>query len=417
MLPAKKRLWIEILLHLVFWAGVFYVLTSLNSSHIHVWAKAAHVIRDFIEENTISAYVYIILVFLAALFYGNVFWVFREVIRYKKDIVRLGLCAGWFTLIFGANYFIAGPLFDQANPAPEPPPGLASFYRDSINMIVPDVVMKIQRKTEPDHTMRIQPDLAPGQHGHAPPPNAEDISFTITDWRQMQPVMLLAFLVIEGIAIGYFFLKEWAKSELIQSRLQANQLSTEVKFLKSQINPYFLFNTLNNLFSMAQDKGNDELADGISKLSGMMRYMLYDSNDESVPLSKEITYLEECITLNKLRYADEEVMITFDRYGEMTDFAIAPMLFIPFVENAFKHGVAIGQRSAIQIAMVVLGQKLIFNCENIDYSAIKRMEMEISGIGLENVKRRLELVYPGKHRLAIDKADGKFMVTLAIDLS
>jgi two-component system LytT family sensor kinase len=105
------------------------------------------------------------------------------------------------------------------------------------------------------------------------------------------------------------------KSELIQTQLQANQLSTEIKFLKSQINPHFLFNTLNNLFSMAQGKGNDELADGISKLSGMMRYMLYDSNEESVPLSKEITYLEECITLNKLRYADEEVIITFDHPG------------------------------------------------------------------------------------------------------
>jgi two-component system, LytTR family, sensor kinase len=168
---------------------------------------------------------------------------------------------------------------------------------------------------------------------------------------------------------------------------------------------------------MAQGKGNDELADGISKLSGMMRYMLYDSNEESVPLTKEITYLEECITLNKLRYADEEVIISFDHAGQIADIRIAPMLFIPFVENAFKHGVAIGQRAAIQIAIVVSGQKLIFNCVNTDHSLIKRMEMEISGIGLENVKRRLELVYPGKHRLIINNEDGKFMVKLEIDLS
>jgi LytS/YehU family sensor histidine kinase len=87
------------------------------------------------------------------------------------------------------------------------------------------------------------------------------------------------------------------------------------------------------------------------------------------------------------------------------------------VENAFKHGVAIGQRAAIQIAMEVSGQKLIFTCVNTDYSSIKKMEMEISGIGLENVKRRLELVYPGKHRLAINKEGGKFMVKLEIDLS
>jgi two-component system, LytTR family, sensor kinase len=198
---------------------------------------------------------------------------------------------------------------------------------------------------------------------------------------------------------------------------QANQLSTEIKFLKSQINPHFLFNTLNNLFSMAQGKGNDELADGISKLSGMMRYMLYDSNEESVLLSKEITYLEECITLNKLRYADEEVIISFDHAGPIADISIAPMLFIPFVENAFKHGVAIGQRAAIQIAIVVSGQKLNFSCVNTDYSIIRKMEMEISGIGLENVRRRLELVYPGKHQLIINKEDGKFMINLEIDLA
>jgi LytS/YehU family sensor histidine kinase len=237
----------------------------------------------------------------------------------------------------------------------------------------------------------------------------------IHSWLHLQPVLLFAFLVIQGISLAYFFLKAWAKSELIQTQLQANQLSTEIKFLKSQINPHFLFNTLNNLFSMAQGKGNDELADGISKLSGMMRYMLYDSNEESVPLSKEITYLQECITLNKLRYADEEGIITFSHAGQTADIHIAPMLFIPFVENAFKHGVAIGQKSAIQIAIAVSGQKLIFKCVNTDYSFIKKMEMEISGIGLENVRRRLELVYPGKHRLITNKEDGKFMVNLEID--
>jgi sensor histidine kinase YesM len=248
-------------------------------------------------------------------------------------------------------------------------------------------------------------------------PPVDAISFMISDWLHIQPVILLAFLVIEGVAIAYFFLNEWAKSELIHAQLQANQLSTEIKFLKSQINPHFLFNSLNNLFSMAQDKGNDELADGISKLSGMMRYMLYDSNEESVPLGKEITYLEECITLHKLRYADEEVSVTFDQAGPLTDTRIAPMLFIPFVENAFKYGVAIGQQSEIRISLAVSAQKLTFTCVNTDYSFIKKMDMDISGIGLENVQRRLALVYPGRHRLTIGHEDGTFRVKLDIDLS
>lgn len=396
MTPAKKRRWIEILLHLVFWAGVFYVLTSsLSISHIHVWAKSVHVVSDRIGETAISSYVYIILVFLAALFYGNILWVFPKAIRYKNGIIRLAICAGWFTIIFGANYFIAGPLFNQANPIPDPPPFV--FRPDSTGK--PPPLGKV-----------IQDDPVALAKVNA-------INFTISDWRQIQPALLFAFLVILGISIAYFFINAWAKSELIQTRLQANQLSTEVKFLKSQINPHFLFNTLNNLFSMAQAKGNDELADGISKLSGMMRYMLYDSNEERVPLSKEIIYLEECITLNKLRYADEEVTVTFDQTGQTADVGIAPMLFIPFVENAFKHGVAIEQRASIQITIAVSGEKLKFSCVNTDYSAIKKMEMNINGIGLENVKRRLELVYPGKHQLIINKENGKFMVNLEIDLS
>ena len=409
MLPANKRLWIEILLHLVFWTGILYVLTSLDSSHIQVGKipPFGRIVRGQYVKQPISAFVYIILGFLMALFYGNIFWVFGKVLRHNNGIIRLAICVAWLTIVFGANYFIAGPLFDHANQVLKTQPG---FFAES-----PDTVAK------PDQA-RNRVVMLPAPH-----PPAGSINFRITDWWHIQPVLLLAFLVIEGIAIAYFFLKAWAKSELIQTQLQANQLSTEIKFLKSQINPHFLFNTLNNLFSMAQGKGNDELADGISKLSGMMRYMLYDSNEERVPLSKEITYLQECITLNKLRYAEEEVVVTFEHAGQTADTQtadtltadtrVAPMLFIPFVENAFKYGVAIGQKAAIQIAMIVTDQKLIFTCVNTDYSFIKKMEMEISGIGLENVSRRLELVYPAKHRLQITKEDGKFMVNLEIDLS
>ncbi|HXL73612.1 MAG TPA: histidine kinase, partial [bacterium] len=225
-MAAKKRLRIEIVLHLVFWAGVFYVLTSLNSSHIHVLFKARSFARfagDQYEEKPVSAYVYIILVFLAALFYGNIFWVFPKVIRYKKGIVRLALGAGWLAMVFGANYFIVGPLFEQANPIPEPPkppPGFSTFNHDTV-LRLPVI--------RPDHPVSS--------------PHTDSINFLISDWLHIQPVILLAFLVIEGIAIAYFFLNAWAKSELIQTQLEANQLSTEIKFLKSQINPHFLFNT------------------------------------------------------------------------------------------------------------------------------------------------------------------------------
>ena len=389
MLRAKKGLLIEILLHLVFWAGVFYVLTSLNSKDITVMIRSDRGPQSgsYIAKP-ISGNLYMILAFLMAFFYSNILWVFPKAIRYKSALIRLAICAGWFAIVFGANYLIAGPLLDREDPV-----------LDRANQVGGMTQRRITIKDD-DFSYRPFPKR-----------------FKIRAWRRTQPVILCTFLFILGIGIAYFFLKAWARSELTTRQLQANQLSTEIKFLKSQINPHFLFNTLNNLFSMAQEKGNDELADGISKLSGMMRYMLYDSNGERVPLAKEITYLEECITLNKLRYADKEALVIFDLAGPIDDVGVAPMLFIPFVENAFKYGVVIGQLSQIRISIVVRDHRLAFCCINTDYSAVKKMDMEISGLGLENVKRRLELVYPGKHRLDIDKGSGKFMVTLEIDLS
>lgn len=393
MIKIRKKDWIEIVLHLAFWAGVFYILTSLSRSHIHA-LKTPLVVSDQYKDP-ISTYVYLILIFLAVFFYGNIFWVFRKVIRYKSVIVRMAICAAWFVLVFGANYFIVEPFFKQATVF-EGATG-PSFQADSLGFIIEDPIISSPH-----------PDL---------PVRSNVVNFTISDWQHMQPVLLLAFLVILGISIAYFFLKEWTKSELKQTQLQANQFSTEIKFLKSQINPHFLFNTLNNLFSMAQKKNNDDLADSISKLSGMMRYMIYESNAESVSLNTEITYLEEFITLNKLRYTDEEVKVQFSYPFPTNGVSIAPMLFIPFVENAFKHGVAIGQASTITISIQISGETMIFVCENTNYSKTKHMAIEKSGIGLENIKRRLELLYAGKYLLQITETDEKYRVNLEIKLA
>jgi len=152
----------------------------------------------------------------------------------------------------------------------------------------------------------------------------------------------------------------------------------------------------------------------------MMRYMLYESNTERVYLQKEIEYLKSCIALSKLRYADSEAVVSFSHPGAaaIADIQIAPMLFIPFLENAFKHGVSIGQPSAITVTIDVDAdeKKLIFVCENTDHSVVCDLEEEDGGIGLANVRRRLELVYPGKHALDTRLEDGKYSVLLKIDL-
>ncbi|MDB5150799.1 MAG: putative signal transduction histidine kinase [Mucilaginibacter sp.] len=377
----KAKNIIEILIHLAFWIGVYYTLNSLTSSTIKVRVNHNGNIMEKSSVDTIFPYSRITLIFLALLFYGNIFWIFKKVLRYKSLAVGIAVAAGWFILVFIANYIFVGSKLNSNIPLGPP-----------------------------------LPDFATGKAGAAHFMPGRTAIFAMGNWVHMQLTMLLIFFTAAGLSVAYFFLKEWARNELVRNQLEAYQLSTEVKFLKSQINPHFLFNTLNNLFSMAQEKGNDELADGISKLSGMMRYMIYDSNAGGVPLNKEIAYLEDCITLNKLRYADDEVKVIFDHPANAGNVSIAPMLFIPFVENTFKHGVSIGQTSDINIAIVLADHRLIFTCINTKYSTIKKMEDEKSGIGLENVKRRLDLLYPGKHTLQISEDEGKYIVKLEIDL-
>ncbi|HEY8781945.1 MAG TPA: sensor histidine kinase [Mucilaginibacter sp.] len=367
MLALRKKHLAEIVIHVLFWIGVFYAIDSLTGSSVKMRLSHNGVITEIHENQTLFPFSFITLGLLMLLFYTNIFWLYKSVLRFPKSISRIAIVAGWFALIFFANYFLLGALMERPKPA----------------------------------------------FPHLQPRGAANLFYSKGD--HLQVIIALIFLCVLGLSIAYFFLQEWGRNELLRKQMEASQMSTEIKFLKSQINPHFLFNTLNNLFSMAQHKGNDDLADGISKLSGMMRYMIYDSNAESVPLSKEIAYLEDCITLNKLRYADNEVKVRFDYPAHPGKATIAPMLFIPFVENAFKHGVMINQPSQIDMAIVVSGKQVLFTCENKNYSFVKKMNDQTSGIGLENVKRRLELVYPGKYELDIKNNEDKYTVMLKIN--
>jgi hypothetical protein len=399
MISIKKKDWIEAVLHIAFWAGVFYMLLSLTVPHIQMRIDNNGTIQEKDIIHPLSAHFFLTLGLLMVLFYGNVLWLLKKALYYKNILIRLILPLVWFFTVWLANNYAAKWL-------------PAKFSRDTVIKVVNKGKLTFEG---------FAPD--PISLQQLPPAGIQKDRFIENRNRIAIPddglfdTVALIFIIVFGLSIAYFFLKEWARTEKFRSHLEAVQLDTEIKFLKSQVNPHFLFNTLNNLFSMAQAKGNDELADGISKLSGMMRYMLYDSNAEKVPLDKEIIYLEESITLNKLRYADQEVTVRFDHILQTGDISIAPMLFIPFVENAFKHGVAIGQSSVIIISIALSNQSLFFTCENTNYGSIKKMNIEKSGIGLENVQRRLELLYPGKHRLQINKTDEKYIVNLEINLA
>ena len=226
---------------------------------------------------------------------------------------------------------------------------------------------------------------------------------------------LVTYLLITLISITIYFTRESFKNERQKRELIESQLSTELKYLKTQVNPHFLFNTLNNLFSIAQKNKDEETANGISKLAGLMRYMLYDSTVTNVPLEKEIKNITDFITLAKLRYSRGEVNVNISEKGELSRALIAPMILLPFIENAFKHGVDIEKTTVISIIIEAAVNKIIFQCTNPVAEPSSLAFTEYSGIGLENVKRRLALLYPEKHKLVITNNDKNFSVYLELE--
>lgn len=227
--------------------------------------------------------------------------------------------------------------------------------------------------------------------------------------------MVLFHLLILFFAIGYRLARDWFKNEKINRQIQEEKLQTELDFLKSQINPHFLFNTLNNLFAEARKHKIDSLSNGIAKLSHIMRYMIYDSNVEFVSLGKEVEYLRSYIELQMLRISKDDPFDLKMDIGEIdSNVSIAPILFIPFVENAFKHGVKLEEGSFIHIALSVENGILTFKVEN--SQANNSNVIEHSGIGLSNIRRRLSLIYPDRHELDVETSVETFKVVLTIKL-
>lgn len=228
----------------------------------------------------------------------------------------------------------------------------------------------------------------------------------------------------------YFFLIYWVMSTLLKFskawfvlaetrqklvELQSAKLQAELDGLRSQINPHFLFNALNNIYALALDN-EKQTPIAILKLSEVLRYILYESNTSRVLLSKEIKYIQDYIEIQKIRLESYSTIDFFVK-GEMKNIKIAPLLLIPFVENSFKHGVKNDKNEPIfKINLTTTSNSIIFKIKN--KKAVKDdLKIESKGIGLENVKRRLDLIYPNEHHLAINNEEGVFEVVLKIDLN
>ncbi|WP_257669498.1 sensor histidine kinase [Parapedobacter tibetensis] len=193
--------------------------------------------------------------------------------------------------------------------------------------------------------------------------------------------------------------------------LENEKLNAELAFLKSQINPHFLFNSLNNIYSLAYQK-SEKTPEAILKLSEIMRYMLYESNEEAVLLEEEINYLQNYIELQKLRFK-EKIYVDFHVEIDETNHRIMPLLLISFLENAFKHGVSTDANKPIRIDIKVQDGRLHFKAENAKSQVNKD---QTKGVGLTNLKRRLQLGYPDKHTINIVESDNYYSGELFIYL-
>ena len=204
---------------------------------------------------------------------------------------------------------------------------------------------------------------------------------------------------------------DWFLNARIQRDLENQRLTAELAFLKSQINPHFLFNSLNSIYSLAYQK-SDTTPEAILKLSEIMRYMLYESNDTKVDLAKELQYLQNYIDLQKIRFGNK-AFVEFKVTGEVGNQKIVPLLLIAFIENAFKHGVASDPNMPIRLLINLDGANLHFYTENKKHMNNRDIE---GGVGLQNVKRRLELLYPGHYKLDIQDRPDTYIAELSLVL-
>ncbi len=251
-------------------------------------------------------------------------------------------------------------------------------------------------------------------HHNGPIAHFYDQQFSIARYRLFTPfgwspntlfTDLLAFMAVA-------FMRYAFENEKKKHLLEKDNLVLQLESLKAQLHPHFLFNTLNSIYGMSLTGSKDTPA-FILRLSDMMRYVLYDCQHNHVPLEKDIAFLGNYIEMEKKRYPDADISFTIS--GEPEGKTIAPLLFIQFVENSFKHGAhRISEKGFIHGSLDILNDRLEFHLRN-DYLAAPQMgPKQMGGVGIENVKKRLQLYYPGQHELRIDKENSTFEVTLII---
>lgn len=256
----------------------------------------------------------------------------------------------------------------------------------------------------PGKEMKELPPPKPDEHRGQPP---------FREMHLFNYIFTSLFLVF--FSVGMRVLERHSQTEKLQKELEKEKLNSELAFLKNQISPHFLFNTLNNIYSLISINAEDSQK-AVLRLSKLMRYLLYDSEHGNTKLSNEIDFMNNYIDLMKLRM-NSKISLTVSFPEEYEDINIPPLIYIPFIENAFKHGISYREKSFIDISMTTTKDSILFRCANSVVKTREEVESGHSGIGLENVTKRLNLLFPGKHEIKINKSDTEFEVLLQINFA
>ncbi len=231
--------------------------------------------------------------------------------------------------------------------------------------------------------------------------------------------LVIGEVYVQGFITAFKLLLDWGRNQKRMRELQRSKFRTELDFLRSQVQPHFFFNTLNNLYSLTLDK-SDMAPETVLKLSELMSYVIYDGKQKKVHLSKEIGYIQNYLDLERLRFG-RKLKTTFDVHGQVSDQRIAPLLMLPFIENSFKHGVGDGiEEVQIDIKLQASPYDIIFTVQNRKFNKIDTgvnghyHHIGHNGVGIKNVKRRLNLIYGNNYTLNILDEPEKYSVTLKI---
>lgn len=223
----------------------------------------------------------------------------------------------------------------------------------------------------------------------------------------------MILIVVMAMATMIRFYRIHIAIEANQHKLVQDNLHNQLVFLKAQVNPHFLFNALNNIYSECVQKQELAIASNIEHLSGIMRYLTYDSNAKFVALSKEVELLKNYVDVERMRFSSsDELVVSFIAEGNFQHYVIAPVLLLPLVENVFKHGVRPEEPCFVNIKVKVEDHSLFFETRNKCITEPNKL----GGVGLENVKKRLSLLYPDRHEFEYTTDQEDFILTLRVDL-